>query len=199
MCALKCPLCGIRELQMAYVSTARWQWLPAGSTCCSHRSCQPLTHPRQALLLRFSIALEGISGIGSVTARRTVYVCSRLAARSLRRQHNMRVHAPAARSVVGDTTRPACTKRRLHNACTFRPPQHPHRIHRRRALLRAVRASAQQTSAPQLTEKEAAAKEKFLQQLTSGSEGSIKQQAVALLREAARNRNVRIHSSLHSA
>jgi hypothetical protein len=43
---------------------------------------------------------------------------------------------------------------------------------------------------PQLTDKEDAARQHFLDQLTSDEERSVKQQAVMLLTHAARNRDV---------
>jgi hypothetical protein len=45
---------------------------------------------------------------------------------------------------------------------------------------------------PQLTDKEDAARQHFLDQLTSDEERSVKQQAVMLLTHAARNRDVSV-------
>ena len=45
---------------------------------------------------------------------------------------------------------------------------------------------------PQLTDKEDAARQHFLDQLTSNEERSVKQQAVMLLTHAARNQDVSV-------
>jgi len=57
-----------------------------------------------------------------------------------------------------------------------------------RTAARPVLASAQQ-SAVQLTEKEASAKQHFLDQVSGGGQ-PVEQQAIALLTDAARNRKV---------
>lgn len=55
-----------------------------------------------------------------------------------------------------------------------------------------IRATAQRTSTPQLTEKETAAEQRFIQQTSGGNAQSVQQQAVQLLTEAARNCNVSV-------
>lgn len=81
------------------------------------------------------------------------------------------------------------TGRHLRCHTTPRQQQLQQRLARRaQKAARPVLASAQQ-SAVQLTEKEASAKQHFLDQVSGGGQ-PVEQQAIALLTDAARNRKV---------